>query len=80
MRGQLLLVVAPHFLDRDLAAVDLDAFRLREAADIRAEIDAPEDEDDAERDQDRDRENALQLVVDGLQHVLAGAAKNGALG
>ena len=73
--GHLLLVVPPHFLDRDLAAVDLDALRLREAADVGAEIDAPEDEYDAERDQDRDREYALQLVVDRLEHVLCRCRK-----
>ena len=78
--GHLFLVIPSHFLDRDLAAVDFDALRLREAADVGAEIDTPEDEYDAERDQDRNREYALQLVVDRLEHVLAGAAKNGALG
>jgi hypothetical protein len=77
---QLLLVVLPHVLDRDFAAVDLDALGARKTADIAAEVDAPEHEDDAERDQDRDREDALQLVVDGLQHGPAEAAKNGALG
>ena len=77
---ELVLVVLPHVRDRDLAAVHLDALRARKAAEIGAEVDAPEHEDDAERDQDRDRENALQLVVDGLQHGPAGAAKNGALG
>ena len=77
---QLFLVVCRHVRDRDLAAVHLDALGAREAAEIRAEVDAPEHEDDAERDQDRDREDAFQLVVDGLQHDPAGAAKNGALG
>ena len=76
--GHLVLVIAPHLLDRDLPAVDLNAAGLGERPD--ADVDTPEHEDDAERDQDRDRENSLQLVVDGLEHGLAGAAKNGALG